>query len=821
MFENDLKIALRNLWRRRSFSILNILGLAIGIGVSLLIFVVIRNERSFDTWHTRKDRIYRVGTDLAFHNGSQLHVEASSILLPDAIRKDFPQFEKVAAVSKINQAQFAIPPGSGEDEKLFEEKEGVFYVEPAFFEIFDFPWVAGTPSKALKDLYTMAISRSIAQKWFGGDPLTAIGKTVLFTDKRIPLTITGILQDPPANTDIALQMALSYATYRALNAPDFADEGNWGSMSSASECFVLLSKGEDIHALETRLPAFSKRHYQKSDAGSSASTENIFLPLKDQHFDEVYGNYGKPAISLENLWALGLIGIFLIVVACINFINLCTAQSVNRSKEIGVRKVLGSNRPQLLRQFLQETGLITFIALILACILAELALPFLTRLVERQLSPGDLWSPVSLLFLLGIGLLVTFLAGFYPAMVLSGFDPISAIKNKVRLKAGKGLSLRRGLVVLQFVIAQLLIIGTLVVIKQMAYFQNRPMGFDRKAITFVDLPGTKEARQNYTYLKDKITRVPGVLSATLCDSPPSTNDAWNTDFNFDHRNNKEDFNITLRYADTDYLRTFNMHLAAGRLPYPSDTMRELLINETAVRMLGLKSDAEALGKTIQLSIQVAGEVSPALPVVGVIKDFNDKPLNRKDGISPIVMATSKDTYTTLAIRMDPREVDKIMPELQTAYSGLFAQHLFEATYFDDMVVSFYHVQDIVSKLFKVFAVLAIFISCLGLYGLVAFMAAQKTKEVGIRKVLGASVRSIVYLFSKEFTLLLILAFVVAAPLAYYFMSQWLNGFYYRTTIGWEVFAAAMVLSVLIAWATVGYRAVRAAVADPLKAIKYE
>lgn len=820
MFKNDLKIALRSLWRRKSFSILNILGLAVGIGVSLMIFVVIRNESSFDTFHSKRDRIYRVGTDLDFHSGGELKVEAVPILLADAMRQEFPQLETVAAVQRVNQAQFALPAGGGNDEKLFEEKSGIFYTEPALFRILDFPWISGNPANALKDPYTIAVSAGIARKWFGpGDPLTAIGRTVLFGDKRRPLTITGIMQDPPANTDIPIQMAISYATYRVLNAAPFADQGSWGSISSAAECFVLLGRGQDIHVLSAQLPAFSKRHYQKTDAGASATTNAVFLPLKDQHFDESYGNYGKPAISLENLWALGLIGIFLIVVACINFINLSTAQSINRSKEIGVKKVLGSNRSQLLRQFLQETGLITLVALFLACIMAELALPFLARLVERQLSQSALFAPVSILFLLGVGILVTFLAGFYPAIVLSGFDPIAAIKNKVKIKAGKGLSLRRGLVILQFSIAQLLIIGTLVVIKQMSFFQSRPMGFDRKAIAFVDLPNTTEARQNYTYLKDKVARIPGVLSASLCDSPPSTPDAWNTDFTFDHHSTKEDFNIKVRAADTDYLKTFSMNLAAGRLPFASDSARELLVNETAVKMLGLKSDAGILGKTMQLPLP--GTANADLPIVGVIRDFNDKPLNGKDGISPIVMVTSREIYTTLAVRMDPEKIDQVMPELKTVYGGIFPQHLFESSFFDDMVVSFYHVQEIVSKLFKIFAVLAIFISCLGLYGLVAFMAAQKTKEVGIRKVLGASVRSIVYLFSKEFTLLILLAFVIAAPLGYYFMSRWLEGFYYRTAMGWEVFAAAITLSVLIAWVTVGYRAVRAAVADPLKAIKYE
>ena len=826
MFENDLKIALRNIWRRKSFSMLNILGLAVGMSASLLIFVVISNECSFDTFHTKRDRIYRVGSNLAFHGGAELKVESVPVPLADAVRREFPQFEEVAATRHINQIQFAIPTAAGSaapaDEKLFEEKDGVFYTEPSLFKIFDFPWISGDPARVLKDPYTMGISQSTAEKWFGvTDPEEAIGKTVLMGDQRTPLTITGILQDPPTNTDIQIRIAISYATFRAQHPDAFTDPQSWGSIASSSECFLLLSKGQDINRVSQRLPAFSKKYFAVAEANSPAHTLNVFLPIKGQHFDEVYGNYGKPAISKENLWALGLIGIFLIVVACINFINLSTAQSVNRSREIGVRKVLGSNRSLLLRQFLRETALITCIALLVACIIAELTLPALAHLVERDLSREMLWTPASLLFLFCTAGVVTFLAGFYPAMVLSGFDPVTAIKNKAMSKSKGGLTLRRGLVILQFVIAQLLIIGTLVVVRQMSFFRNRPMGFDRKAIVFIDLPRTTQSIQHYTYLKQQVDRVPGVLSSSLCDTPPSSSDAWATDFTFDSRPNKEDFNITVRFADTGYLRTFNMHLAAGRLPFPSDSVRELLVNETAVKMLGLKSNADILGRTMDVSLPIMGGATAHEPIVGVIKDFNDRPLNGKDGISPIVMGTAAEAYSTLAVHMDPERIDEVMEGLRKAYSGIFPEHIFEPTFFDNMVISFYHVESIVSKLFKIFAGLAIFISCLGLYGLVSFMAAQKTKEVGIRKVLGASAQSIVYMFSKEFTVLILIAFVAAAPLGYYFMQQWLNGFYYRISIGWEVFAAAIAMSVVIAWVTVGYRAVRAAVADPLKAIKYE
>jgi hypothetical protein len=814
MFRNHIKIALRSLWRKKTFAFLNILGLAVGMASALLIFLVIRHEMSYDTFHTKLNRIYRVGTGLYYKSGQVEHYGGATILVPDAFRQDFPGVEKVAPVQQVDEEQFAIPQHGAGTERRFKEKEGIFYTTPSLFDILDFPWLQGNPASALREPYTMALSRTIAQKWFG-DWHSAVGKTVLMGDKRIPLLITGILKDPPANTDLSLRIVLSYATYKSLHAADFDSPGTWGSFSSASECFILLHRQEDITALRAQIGAFTHLHYGQTEKTGNARTEVELLAFKDQHFDETHDRYGEPGLSVRELWALGLIGVFLVLVACINFVNLSTAQSVNRSKEIGVRKVLGSNRRQLLAQFLQETALLTVIALLLACILTELALPYVGTLTSRDLSINLFLVPSALLFLMGTGICVTFLAGVYPGMVLSGFDPVDAIKSKLKTAAG-GITLRRGLVVLQFVIAQLLIIGTLVVVKQMAFFRNRPMGFERKAIVMMDLPQDSLSIRKYAFLKHRVQQIPGVLSATLGDTPPSTENAWNTSIVFDTRSTPEDFSIMVRFADTDYFRTFQMDLTTGRLPYPADTVHEVLVNETAVRMLGIRSNEDILGKTAQL-----GKMGNGLRIVGVLKDFNDKPLNNKIGIRPLIVSPAALHYDMLAVRLDPRQIESAMSALSTAYGDVFPEHVFEPTFFDNQLMDYYHTEATAAKLFRLFALLAIFISSLGLYGLVSFMAAQKTKEVGIRKVLGASVPSIVFLFSKEFTLLIGVAFVIASPLGYYLMHQWLNGFFYRTDIGWGVFAVAIILSIVIAWATVGYRALRAALADPVKALKYE
>ena len=342
------------------------------------------------------------------------------------------------------------------------------------------------------------------------------------------------------------------------------------------------------------------------------------------------------------------------------------------------------------------------------------------------------------------------------------------------------------------------------------------MGFERSSILTLDLPGDSLNVHKYAFLKSRISQVPGVLSTALGSSPPSTEDSWNTSFNYDHRPLPEGFAIMARFADTDYYRTFHMELSAGRLPYQTDTIRELLINETAVHMLGMSSDKDIVGKT--LSVEGFGK---DLPIVGVLKDFNDKPLNNKEGIKPLIVATDNNLYNILAVRLDPAKVGTTMPLLASAYGAVFPERVFDPHFFDTDLMDYYQAEATAAKLFRIFAGLAIFISCLGLYGLVSFMAVQKTKEVGVRKVLGASVQSIVLLFSKEFTLLVGIAFLIASPVGYYLMHEWLNGFYYRTAIGWEVFAVSIALSILIAWLTVGYRALRAALADPIKALKCE
>jgi len=812
MLKTNFRLLVRSLWRNKLFSLLNISGLAVGIAVSLLIFLLIRYELSIDRQHGNRDRIYRVVSTETYRNGAMDYDGCAPTPLADALRHEFPQVEQVAAVIRTGMRQYTLPDSGSGPEKQVRVSD-VYFADPALFSIFDLPWLSGNPATALREAYTVAISRQVADSWFGHWQ-NAVGKTILQGEERRPFRITGVLEDAPSNTDISIQMAVSYATFRAWNEKELADPMAWDNFSTSSQCYFLLGKGQRIESMEAMLPQFVATHFTPLAAQSDSRDSCYFQPLREMHFDTALARPGRAGWSYTELWSMGLIGIFLLTVACINFVNLSTAQSMKRSKEVGIRKVLGSNRGQLLASFLWETALLVCLALALACILTELALPSLRLILEKPVVLDHSWSTI--LFLLGTGVLVTFSAGAYPGIVLSRYKPVAVFKHKLSARSAGGISLRRGLLVMQFAIAQLLIIGTVVIVRQVDFFRSRPMGFDRNAIALINLPNTKDGILKNDYFRSRVLQMPGILAASLCNDPPSTSGINEGYFALEGHDRPEGFELVRRAGDTAYLSLFGMGLVAGRTPYASDTAREeeALLNETAVRMLGVKSAADLLGKHMRL-----GSTQKKIAIVGIVKDFNNTSL--RDEIKPLAILSSADRYGKLAVKLDPSRIKGALSRLQAVYSEIYGGAFFDASFFDDVVNDFYHEEAIASILFKLFAALAIFISCLGLYGLVSFMAVQKTKEVGVRKVLGASVTDIVYMFSKEFTLVIGVAFVIAAPAGYYFMQHWLSGYQYHMRLGWEVFAIAILSSVTIAWITVGYKAVKAALANPVKSLRTE
>lgn len=806
------KTTFRSLRKNKSFAIINVAGLGVGIAACLLIFLIIHHETSYDNYHQKKDRIFRVVSDRKSRSNGAIEERNRGVPtpLPDALRNDLTSFEQVNAITNLGQAQIYVPGKDLSDEKRFKENQGLYFAEPGIFDMFDFKWVAGNAT-GLTAPNTGVIEQSMAEKYFGSVD-AAIGKTIEFFSFRHKVLITGVFKDLPANTDIPIRMGVSFATLRKISSPDFFTSiDNWKWVHGGLECYVLMPEGRSATTASAQLPAFVKKYVP--DDRNTLALQLKLQPLADVHLNHDYGTFKGDSLSVKELWALGLIGAFLLLVACINFINLATAQSVTRAREIGVRKVLGSNRALLVRQFLQETGLITLLALALGIVLAVVTLPLLVRVLGKQLSANLLYDPGVLLFMATVVIVVTFLAGLYPALIVSGFKPVTIFRNKLSAKSIGGISLRRGLVVFQFVIAQLLVIGTIVVVKQMQFFRSQSMGFQKDGIALIDLPSDSSLKVKYPLLKQRMQSIPGVQDASLCWNAPAVMWASENDLYFNNDPEKLPFKISMQFADSSYYQTFGLKLAAGRFPFQSDTAREFLVNEATVKQLGFASANDIIGKVISFDGQYK------FPVVGVLRDFHSRSLHVQ--IKPLAITTHYPMYTTLAVRMDGVHMGSTLAQMQKTFREVYPTYMYDLDFFDEKINRFYRAEATIAQLFKIFAALAIFISCLGLYGLVAFMAVQKTKEIGIRKVLGASVQSIVYLFSKEFTVLIVVAFLIAAPTGYYFMHQWLADFHYHISMGVGIFVIAIVFSVVIAWAAVGYKAVRAALANPVKSLKTE
>jgi putative ABC transport system permease protein len=804
MIKNYFKTAIRNLVRHKNYTIINMVGLAAGIAVCLVLFLVIMYEMSFDNYHKKKDRIYRVLTE--YH-----HADAPDIFygkgvpspLPAALRTNFPQLEKVATLYSEGNDQIQVLDDNGQAIKKIKEEKGVFFTEPSLFDIFDFKWLAGNAS-SLKNSNSVVLTKNIAEKYFG-DWQFAIGKNLKWNNRDV-LKVTGILDDVPENTDLQFKVVISFGTgYTA----DFLKSTNWDGTGSSYGCYVLLQRDVSAASFNSQLRAFVKKMKSPDNKDS-----HIIQPLSQIHYDTKTNDFSNRTMSRGMINALWLIGAFILLIACVNFINLSTAQAVNRSKEIGIRKVLGSNRSSLKIQFFAETFLLVLTSMVLSAVIVALTLPFVGRILEKPLSVKTADILPMGVFLLLTAVVVTVLAGFYPSIVLARFNPINALKNKTTTAAARGISLRRGLVVFQFVIAQALIIGTLIIVKQMSYFTHQPLGFDKSAIVNIPFPGDSIGTSKLDYLRQQLKNVHGVQSISFSSNTPveDDNDMWST-FKFNHAAKETDFYAITKFADDQYVPTYKLSLIAGRNLQPSDTAREFLVSQKLVKNLGIVDPQNVLDKEINLWGSINGRV------VGVIRDYNDRSFRR--GIDPVLITTVKRGYSQAGIKLITSDVSSAMRSIEEIWARTFPEFVYEYKFLDDKVESFYKQENQLSQLYQIFAIIAIFLSCLGLYGLASFMAVQRIKEVGIRKVLGATAGSIVYLFSKEFIILISIAFVIATPIAWYYMHTWLQDYVYRINISWWIFLVGGIVAIVIALATVSFQAIRAAVANPVKSLRNE
>jgi hypothetical protein len=571
---------------------------------------------------------------------------------------------------------------------------------------------------------------------------------------------------------------------------------------------VVLPPNFAAQEFESRLVDFKEKYHPH--ARDANKRVHKVQPLREVHYDGRYGNYGDRATSRTTLWALGLIGVFLLITACINFVNMATAQAINRAKEVGVRKVLGAFRSQLITQYLGETFAIALLGAALAVVLAELLLPTLNNVLQLQIS-FDLFGNLSVFSFISVLILtVSLLAGLYPAFVLSRFMPALALKSKVNVSAGGGLFLRRGLVVFQFIISQMLIIGTLIVTTQMEYFRSKEMGFDKQAIVMAPLPENDAARLQT--LRAQLLQNSHIRNATFGYSSAASGNIWDTNLRHTLNGPEETFASDLKFADVNYIPTYGLKLVAGRSYVESDTISELVVNETFARKLGY-APHDLIGKMFKLGRR------PYMPIVGVVQDFHTRPLQQE--IRPCLLAAHRRTYQEASIKIEAQSMKEALGHIEKVWSATFPEFVYSFEFLDQRLAEFYEEEQKMSQLFRGFAGIAIFIGCIGLLGLISFVAAQRTKEIGVRKVLGATVADILGLISKEFAMLIAVAFAVAAPMAYFVMNTWLENFAYRINVGLGVFAATIAATLVIAGAMIGYRALKAALANPVEALRYE
>ena len=797
MFKNYFKIALRNLARHKIYGLINVIGLAMSMACGIIMFTLVKYHLSFDNFHKDASRIYRFVTEQ--HRDDISYAGSVPPAFGKAFRNDYAFAEKVARVVTRHDALINIE--AGNELKKYKEKEGVGIAEPEFFDIFNFPFLEGNKKTALTEPNTAVLTERLAKKYFGN--ALPIGQTFKLENKTI-FKVTGVIKDIPVNTDLRSEIYVSWATMKSLNAW-FADDDAWGGISTELQCFTRLRPNISPAQIEKLLPAYVTKYRAKSKNVHHYKLQ----PLAEVHFDSRYGG----AMEKRTLWILSFIGLFLIVTACVNFVNLATAQALRRSKEVGIRKVLGSLRGQLFRQFVAETGVITTIATVVAIGIAYLVLPYVNTLFKTEMKIHLLTNTQLMLFIPLLILAVTFLAGSYPALVLSRFQPVTALKGKLSRQNIAGFNTRRGLIVFQFTISLILIIGMIVITRQMLYIKQSDLGFSKDAVVMIPMSTDSLSTAEKT-LQNEFINIPGVKNVSLCYAAPASDETWSTSIRFDTRTEDELFKVNMKAGDENYINTFGLQLVAGRNIFPSDTVREFLVNETLVKKLQLKSPEDALGKKISFQ---GGSISA--PITGVVKDFHDQSFH--SDINPVCITSYSENYGSYAVKINMNNIRSILPALEKKWTSMSPGKIYEYQFLDERIAEFYQTEQTMLKLIRAFSLIAIVIGCLGLYGLVSFMAAQKTKEIGIRKVLGSSVAGILWIFGKEFSILILTAFAVAAPVAWWFMNAWLRDFKYHIQIGALTFILAIVITMAVALCTIGWQSLKAALMNPVKSLRTE
>jgi len=788
MIKSYITIALRNIRRNLSYAFLNVFGLTLGVAACLVIFLIVRNELGFDSYNSKANRTYRLTL-----NALDFNSNVSMAIIP-AMRIDFPELEHTTQLFYLSEGMIKI------GENRFKEKNIVFGDQQTPM-VFDYQWLAGDPKTALSQPNNVVLTQTVAKKYFGnGD---AMGQTINF-ENELNVKVVGIIKDLPANSSTPTSFLISLKT---IEQKLKGAMGNFWSIPGGSYAYIVLPKNYSIHQLESKIPTFIKKNW---GADIAKSAHLPLQPLKDIHFDQRYINNIITPTSKDTYYALVGVALLIIITACINFINLATAQAIRRAKEVGVRKVLGATKSQLVKQFMGETTVLVLLSVILGVVVSAFFLAEAGKWMSITIDANQLLQPIVMSWIAGITLLVILLAGLYPSFVQSAFQPVESLKSQAGMSS-KGLSLRKGLVIAQFAISQILIVGTLIVAHQMDFFKNQDLGFNKEAVITVGIP----AKEKRDVFKQQLTANPGIKDLSFSNGGPVYNNNF-TSFQSPELGLTKDDVTEVKYVDEKYIDMFQLHMLAGQKIWKKndkDTLHSVVINETMMQKLGIHDPQLAINKHVKLN----GDQQST--IVGVIQDFQSESKHKKR--RACVLEYNSGGFYMASIRLQPAAMNKTIGFIGKQWLQLFPDNVFEYEFMDEHIANFYRQEQKVYTAFQLFSYIAILIGCLGLYGLIAFAASQRTKEVGIRKVLGAPLHSIVALFTKEFIYLIGIAFLVAAPLGYYVMYSWLQNFAYHITIGPGIFIIAIVSSFIIAAVTIAYQAIKAALVNPVKSLRSE
>jgi putative ABC transport system permease protein len=820
MIKNYFKIAFRNFGRHKLFTMINIVGLSIGISAALVIYVIVNYDFTFDKNHRDSDKIYRVVTEYSFsgnvgYNGGVTGPLAGAVKAEATGVKDVVPFFTNGGMNVFIANNTNVP-------TRFKDHDNIVLADGRYFALFDYTWLAGAAKTALNEPYQVVLTSDQAKIYFPKLSYSQmLGKTVTYD--TIKTTVTGIIQTPKENTDFNFHDFISYST--GLNNPALKDNLQltaWGSTTSASVLFVKLADNASVANVEKQLNVLLKKHNppKKEDAGN---TQVFHLqPLSDLHFNKDYNNFdGGHTASKTTLYGLLVIAAFLLLLGCINFVNLTTAQASQRAKEIGIRKTMGSTRRQLITQFLSETFLVTIFAVIIALLAAPSILKLFADFTPKGITVDYLHHGNILLFMLALVVVVSILSGFYPALVLSGYKPVDVFKNQAHSGTSKTRNafLRKSLTTVQFIIAQFFIMATLLVSKQIYYALHKDLGFQKDAIVNISIPyknmnpGTKQV------FKNRLAAMPQIELMSVGGAPPSSGNTNSTEMTYKDGKKEIKTDVQQKYGDENYIKVYKIKLLAGRNIHQSDSGKAFIINKTYAKILGFKNPADAVGKILDFD-------NHKNEIVGVTADFYQKSLH--SAIQPLVILipTNKWGTRTFHIALKPQttnggEWKKAINNMGKTWKELYPDDDFDYSFYDKNIEKFYESEQHTSTLLTWATGLSIFISCLGLLGLAMYTTNLRTKEIGVRKVLGASVAQIVTLLSTELILLILLAFVLVTPLAWYAMNKWMESFADRTTISWWIFVASGAGMLLAALFTLSFQTVKAAVANPVKSLRSE